>query len=141
RRRPDRGARRHRADRRAPDRIRGRDLGDDDEAFVTPANKPLTGSDAFSLQPLGTVGSVSTIDVDLRTTVGFRVTDAAGRLLGLVECPMYGTRPDEPDALSVRARRFFASRRMVPMDAISEIDGAERRIDLRVDRDALPRFL
>jgi hypothetical protein len=54
---------------------------------------------------------------------------------------MYGTRPDEPDALSVRARRFFASRRMVPADVISQIDGAERRIDLRVHRDALPRFL
>ncbi len=54
---------------------------------------------------------------------------------------MYGTRPDEPDALSVRARRFFAQRRMVPADAISGIDGQERRIDLRVERDALPRFL
>jgi len=29
----------------------------------------------------------------------------------------------------------------VPADAISGIDGAERRIDLRVERDALPRFL
>ena len=108
---------------------------------MTPANKPLTSSDPFSLQPGDTVGAVSTFDFDLRTTVGFRVTDAAGRLLGRVECPMYGTRPDEPDALSVRARRFFASRRMVPAAAISGIDGAERRIDLRVDRDALPRFL
>jgi hypothetical protein len=102
------------------------------------AYKPLTGSRAFSLQPPGTVGAVSTVEVDLRTTVGFQVTDVAGRLLGRVECPMYGTRPDEP---SVRARRFFAPRRMVPAEAISGIDGAERRIDLRVDRDALPRFL
>ena len=54
---------------------------------------------------------------------------------------MYGTRPDEPDAISVRARRFFAPRHMVPADAISGIDGNERRIDLRVDRDTLPRFL
>ena len=103
--------------------------------------KPLTGSRAFSLQEPGTVGSVSTVEVDLRTTVGFQVADVAGRLLGRVECPMYGTRPDEPDALSVRARRFFAARRMVPADAISGIDGQERRIDLRVERDALPRFL
>ncbi|MGZ8694853.1 MAG: hypothetical protein ACXWYS_05380 [Gaiellaceae bacterium] len=84
---------------------------------------------------------MSTVEVDLRTTVGFQVTDVAGRLLGRVECPMYGTRPDEPDALSVRTRRFFAPRHMVPAEAISGIDGAERRIDLRVARDALPRFL
>jgi hypothetical protein len=116
-------------------------MGDDGKAHVTGANKPLTSSDAFSLQALGTVETVTSVEVDLRTTVGFQVADAAGRLLGRVECPMYGTRPDEPDALSVRARRFFASRRMVPADVISEIDGAGRRIDLRVDRDALPRFL
>jgi len=108
---------------------------------MTPANKPLTSSDAFSLQPLGTVDGVTSIEVDLRTTIGFQVTDVAGRELGRVESPMYGTRPDEPDALSVRARRFLGSRLMVPADAISGIDGAERRIDLRVERDALPRFL
>jgi hypothetical protein len=105
------------------------------------AYKPLTGSRAFSLHAPGTVGSVSTVEVDLRTTVGFQVADVAGRLLGRVECPMYGTGPDEPDALAVRARRFFAQRRMVPADAISGIDGVERRINLRVERDALPRFL
>jgi len=105
------------------------------------AYKPLTESRASSLHAPGTVVSVSTVEVDLRTTVGFQVADVAGRLLGRVECPMYGTGPDEPDALSVRARRLFAQRRMVPADAISGIDGVERRIDLRVERDALPRFL
>jgi hypothetical protein len=89
----------------------------------------------------GTVAPVSTVEVDLRATVGFLVADAAGRMLGRVECAMYGTRPDEPDALAVRSRRFFAPRRMVPADAISEIDDRRRRIGLRVEGDALPRFL
>ena len=84
---------------------------------------------------------MTTFEVDLRSTVGFTVADAAGRLLGRVECPMYGTRPDRPDAISVRGRRFFAQRRMVPAEAISEIDDRERRIGLRVDAHSLPRFL
>jgi hypothetical protein len=83
---------------------------------------------------------VSTVEIDLRSTVGFLVADVAGRMLGRVECPMYGTRPDEPDALSVRSR-FFSARRMVPADAISEIDDRRRRIGLRVEGNALPRFL
>jgi hypothetical protein len=83
---------------------------------------------------------VTTIEFDLRSTVGFLVADAGGRLLGRVECAMYGTRPDEPDALAVRSRRFFAPRRIVPAHAISEIDDHQRRIGLRVSRDALPRF-
>jgi hypothetical protein len=89
----------------------------------------------------GTVGSVSTVEIDLRSTVGFLVADAAGRMLGRVECAMYGTGPDAPDALSVRSRRFFAPRRMVPAHAISEIDDRRRRIGLHVEGDALPRFL
>jgi hypothetical protein len=93
------------------------------------------------LHVTGTVGSVSTVEIDLRATVGFLVADAAGRMLGRVECAMYGTRPDEPDALSVRSRRFFSPRHMVPADAISEIDDRTRRIGLRVEGHALPRFL
>ncbi len=84
---------------------------------------------------------MSALEADLRGTVGFTVADAAGRLLGRVECPMYGTRPDRPDALAVRGRRFFAKRRMVPAEAIREINGDERRIGLRVDGHTLPRFL
>jgi hypothetical protein len=93
------------------------------------------------LHRAGTVGRVSTVEIDLRTTVGFLVADATGRMLGRVECAMYGTRPDEPDALSVRSRRFFSHRRMVPADAISEIDDRRRSIALCVEGDALPRFL
>ena len=84
---------------------------------------------------------MSTVEVDLRSTVGFSVADVAGRVLGRVECAMYGTHPDEPDALAIRSRRFFSTRCMVPADAISEIDDGRRRIGLSVDGDALPRFL
>ena len=115
-------------------------MGDDHQADLIP-NKPLTDFRAFPLQEVGTVVPVSTVEIDLRSTVGFLVADAAGRLLGRVECPMYGTRPDEPDALSVRSRRFFAPRRMVPADAIREVDDRRRRIGLHVHGDVLPRFL
>jgi hypothetical protein len=78
---------------------------------------------------------------DLRSTRGYLVADASGRLVGRVECPMYGTRPDEPDALSVRTGLFPRRRRLVPADAIDQIDGASRVIGLRVDRDGLRHFL
>lgn len=88
---------------------------------------------------MGTLLAVSTVELDLRTTVGYLVADAAGRMLGRVECPLYGTRPDEPDALSVRSR-FFARRRMVPAEAIREIDGRSRTIGLHVERDQIRTF-
>ena len=44
---------------------------------------------------------MSALAVDLRRTAGFLVADARGRIVGRVECPMYGTSPEEPDALSV----------------------------------------
>jgi hypothetical protein len=54
---------------------------------------------------------------------------------------MYGTKPDEPDALSVRTGFFARRRRLVPADAIEQIDGQTRVIGLSVDRDGLRRFL
>ena len=36
-------------------------------------------------------------------TIGYLVADVTGRIVGRVECPMYGTAPDVPDALSVRS--------------------------------------
>ena len=60
----------------------------------------------------------------LLQTSGYLVADARGRLVGRVECPMYGTEPDLPDALAVR-RGFFTRRRwLVPAAAIDQIDGA-----------------
>ena len=82
---------------------------------------------------------MSALELDLRSTVGFLVADAAGRLLGRVECPLYGTRPDEPDALSVRSR-FFTRRRLVPADVIEQVDPQSRVIGLRVERDQIRTF-
>jgi hypothetical protein len=84
---------------------------------------------------------VSALAYDLRGTRGFLVADRRGRLVGRVECPMYGTTPDEPDALSVRSGFLARRRRLVPADAIDQIDGASRVIGLRVERDGLRRFL
>ena len=65
---------------------------------------------------------MSALAYDLRRTQGFLVADSRGRVLGKVESPMYGSRPDEPDALAVRNGFFGRRRHMVPADAISDID-------------------
>lgn len=78
---------------------------------------------------------------ELLRTIGFRVSDAKGRVVGTVEGPMYGSAPDVPDAISVRSGFFSRGRRLVPADAISEIDTRTRVIGLSVDRDAVLSFL
>ena len=79
---------------------------------------------------------------DLRWLNGFLVADREGRVVGRVECPMYGTAPDVPDALAVRSG-FLArrKRRVVPAEAIEDIDDASGVIGLRVGRDSLKSFL
>jgi len=84
---------------------------------------------------------VTAIAYDLRGTRGYLVADVRGRLVGRVECPMYGTKPDEPDALAVRTGFFARRRRLVPADAIDQIDGKTRVIGLRIDREGLRSFL
>ena len=84
---------------------------------------------------------MSAIAYDLRGTRGYLVADKRGRLVGRVESPMYGTQPDVPDALAVRTGWFARKRRLVPAEAIDQIDGSTRVIGLRVDRDGLRRFL
>jgi hypothetical protein len=84
---------------------------------------------------------VTALAYDLRGTRGYLVADARGRLVGRVECPMYGSKPDEPDALAVRTGFFARRRRLVPADAIDQIDGQTRVIGLRVDREGLRSFL
>lgn len=79
--------------------------------------------------------------VDLRPTTGYLVADRTGHLLGKVECAMYGTTPDLPDALSVRSRHFSRHRLLVPAAAIAEVDGASGVVGLSVDRRAIRRFL
>jgi hypothetical protein len=93
------------------------------------------------LQGGNSVSHVSALAIDLRRTAGYIVADRQGRLVGKVECPMYGTAPDVPDALSVRSGLFARRRRLVPADTIDQIDGRAGVIGLRVDRDAIRSFL
>ena len=78
---------------------------------------------------------------DLRWLNGFLVSDREGRVVGRVECPMYGTAPDVPDALAVRSGFLARRRKVVPAAAIDEIDDATRVIELSVERDELKSFL
>ena len=105
------------------------------------AYKTLTAHPGFCLHPAGTVGGVAEPAADLRRTSGYLVSDANGRPVGRVERPMYGKAPDVPDALAVRSGFFARRRRLVPAEAIAEIDGSSRVIDLSVERDALQSFL
>jgi hypothetical protein len=82
-----------------------------------------------------------TASLDLRRTAGYLVADRSGHLIGKVECPMYGTSPDLPDALSVKARHISRHRLLVPAAAIAEIDPGTCVIGLGVERRAIGRFL
>jgi len=77
--------------------------------------------------------------VDLTTTTGYLVADARGRVVGRVEAPMFGTSPDIPDALAVRAG-FLRRRRIVPAEAINAIDGRSGVIGLRLVRESIRSF-
>ena len=84
---------------------------------------------------------MSALAYDLTRTTGFLVADSRGRVLGKVESPMYGTRPDTPDALAVR-KGFFARRRhLVPAEAIQEIDRSSGVIGLSIPREKIRSFL
>jgi hypothetical protein len=78
---------------------------------------------------------------ELLRTTGFLVADAKGRVVGTVEGPMYGTAPDVPDAISVRSGFFSRRRRLVPADAVEQIDNRSGVVGLSVDRDAILSFL
>ena len=93
------------------------------------------------MQGGNSVLTMSAVAIDLRRTAGYIVADRQGRVVGKVECPMYGTAPDVPDALSVKSGLFSRRRRMVPADTIDQIDGSSGVIGLRVDRDAIRSFL
>ena len=84
---------------------------------------------------------MSALAFDLRGTAGYLVADARGRIVGKVECPMYGTSPETPDALSVRSGFLARRRRLVPAETIEQIDGGTRMIGLRIDRDSIRTFL
>jgi hypothetical protein len=78
---------------------------------------------------------------DLRRTIGYMVADVRGRVVGRVECPMYGSAPDVPDALSVRSGFLSRRRRLVPANAIQDIDGSSGVVGLNVAREAIRAFL
>jgi hypothetical protein len=84
---------------------------------------------------------VSAARPELLRTIGYLVADAKGLIIGTVEGPMYGSEPDVPDALSVRSGFLSRRRKLVPADAISEIDSRTGVIGLSVDRDAVLSFL
>ena len=69
---------------------------------------------------------MSALPLNLVDTAGFLVADNRGRVVGKVECPMYGTLPDVPDALSVKGGFLSRQRRLVPADTIAEVDPASR---------------
>ena len=77
---------------------------------------------------------------ELLRTTGFLVADSNGRVVGTVEGPMYGTVADVPDAIAVRSGFFSRRRRLVPADAISEIDGRSGVIGLRLVRESIQSF-
>jgi membrane protein YdbS with pleckstrin-like domain len=54
---------------------------------------------------------------------------------------MYGTRPDEPDAVAVRKGFFTRRRHLVPVEAIEQIDGTSGVIGLRIPRESIRSFL
>jgi len=93
------------------------------------------------LQRGNTVATVSALAVDLRSTAGYLVADARGRVVGRVECPMYGSSPETPDALAVRSGFFARRRRLVPAETIEQIDGGTKVIGLRVDKETIRTFL
>jgi membrane protein YdbS with pleckstrin-like domain len=54
---------------------------------------------------------------------------------------MYGTAPDEPDALAVRSGVLIRQHFIVPTSAIEAIDDRSQVIGLRLEREQLQRFL
>ena len=84
---------------------------------------------------------MSTVELDLRSVRGFLVADVRGRFVGRVEGPMYGRAPDMPDALSVRSGFLSRRRRLVPAEAIQQIDDVSGVIGLRVLRESIRKFL
>ena len=84
---------------------------------------------------------MSALPLNLVDTAGFLVADNRGRVVGNVECPMYGTLPDVPDALAVKSGFFARHRRLVPADTIAEVDSRSRVVGLRVARESIRRFL
>lgn len=94
------------------------------------------GNTALEATPCALAG-IGSVD----GTNGFLVADVLGRSVGRVECPLYGTSPEEPDALAVQSGRIFGHHFIVPSAAIETIDARAEVIALRLERRQLRRFL
>jgi hypothetical protein len=79
--------------------------------------------------------------LEIGNAMGFGVRDPRGRMIGLVEAPLYGREPDRPDALAIRSGRLVHRHFIVPLSLIADVDGDEGVIDLLVSRSDLQRFL
>jgi hypothetical protein len=108
---------------------------------LTRVNESFTTSRGKSSSPPNRFGTVSALAIDLRRTTGYIVADRQGRLVAKVEGPMNGTAPHVPDARTVKSAHFSRRRRLVPADAIDQIDGSSGVIGLRVDRENIRSFL
>jgi hypothetical protein len=65
-----------------------------------------------------TAGAPVVVETDLRATIGFTVVDCDGRRVGTVECPMHSGRPEDSDAIAVKAGLLGRRRRLVPAEMI-----------------------
>ncbi len=90
--------------------------------------------------PSNTVESVTSVEPDLRETVGYVVADASGRIVGRVECPCSAALPKCPTR-SRCGRGSSSRRRLVPAESIEQIDGGTRVIGLRIERESIRSFL
>lgn len=77
----------------------------------------------------------------LREARDFTVIDSHGRPVGAVAAPMYGSRPDLPDAADVRAGLRGHKHFIVPNAAVDSVDRVAQVVRLRVPRRKLIRFL
>jgi hypothetical protein len=79
--------------------------------------------------------------VDLDRTRGFLVADSSGRIVGKVECALYGREENVPDALAVRSGFLARRRSLVPAESIVALDDRTQVVGLGVEREAIRSFL
>ena len=79
--------------------------------------------------------------MDVDQTVGYVVSDARGARVGHVESLLYGTAPDQADAVAVRSGGLFHRHFIVPAAAIETVDKVGRLIALSLEQRQLTRFL
>jgi len=83
------------------------------------------------------VGTDGTDPNVLRSTEGYLVADARGRLLGRVERAAVADGDHSSARLWVRGRLPLRRRRIVPASAVDEIDDTARVVVLSIERNAL----